>query len=125
MFQRNDENLFNFQATRNGTCYRILLKLKMDKSATFEDVCYNTCVRLSKFPNPLNDSLRSSNKVSDITVLEIEQFHVIKKFQGKKCGSKLIALIFIWAKFLFPSIKKWRGYFTFVQRNTFLYRPWG
>jgi hypothetical protein len=105
IFQGCDENLYNFQATRIGTCYRILLKLKIDQSATFEDVCHRTCVRLSKFPNKLNNPLRSSEKVPDITVLEIEQFHVIKKFQGKKCGSKLIALIFIWAKFLFPSIQ--------------------
>lgn len=84
---------------------RIFVKLQFD--SVFEDVVQNTSVRLSKVPNSRKRALRSSSSAfSNSTILHIDQFHVISKFQRQGCGAKVMGLIFFWAKFYFPTIEK-------------------
>jgi len=84
---------------------RIFVKLQFQSS--FEDVVQNTSVRLSKVPNSAKRALRSNtSEFSHSTVLHIDQFHVINKFQRQGCGAKVLGLIFVWAKTIYPTIDK-------------------
>lgn len=104
--QGKESSVFIFELHKSNNCFRIQFQMKPDEESPFEDVNGNTSVRFKTIPNPLNNGLRSRKVHQDVTLLHLDQLHILKKFQRKQCGTKLLALLFIWVKYTFSDVKK-------------------
>jgi hypothetical protein len=100
-------SFFVLKVTKCSSFFRIDLQLKTDESCNYETVNHNTSVRLSQIPNPVN-RLRCSTSSDDTYDynFHLDQLHILKKFQRKGCGTKLMALILFWMRMEFPRVHK-------------------
>ena len=92
---------FIFSALRSGCNIRLSLRCQMKEN--FEEIVHNTSLRLTFVSSPKNKT-RGNKIESDISVICLDQLHVIKKFQGQGYGTKLIAIIIAWLSFDFTDI---------------------
>lgn len=101
----NEKESTGFKLTieKAKSCYRIKFQVECESN---QEVNGNTSVRLINIPNPGSSGPRSRKTLPDIYVLHLDQLHILKKFQRKEYGTKLMALILTWAKHSFPEIKK-------------------
>jgi GNAT superfamily N-acetyltransferase len=101
----NDVSFFKLITLQSSNQYRFELKLKSKKKPVYETVNYHTGVRLREIPNPNNRS-RSNKTHANLKILYLDQLHVLKEFQRQRCGTKLMSLILIWAKYINLNVSK-------------------
>lgn len=101
-----DVSRFIFRTRKTKCFYRIFVQMKFQGSEVFEDVIQNTSVRFSTVKSSVNRVRRSNKMQNNSTILQIDQFHVLNKFQRQGIGARVLSLLFLWTKLNFPFIKK-------------------
>lgn len=101
-----EKSNFVLSTMQTSKFIRIFVKLKNHSDPKFEDILHNTSVRFLEIPASIERSRRSKKNDCISTVLRIDQFHVLSKFQRQGCGSKVMGIIFVWIKAFFPMIRK-------------------
>jgi hypothetical protein len=101
-------SLFQFTTIQSSSIFRLSVKFRSECSTDcpFEDAIQNTSVRVSNIKFSKKRSSRSNKGNYDHSILNVDQFHVLSKFQRKGYGAKVMALIFVWTKLTQPLIRK-------------------
>jgi GNAT superfamily N-acetyltransferase len=98
----NGSSDFYFSAFQTGC--NIRLNLQCEISSNMKDIIFNTSLRLPKHANPKKRTRKRKSLIYE-PIVYLDQLHVIKEFQGKGFGTKLIAILITWLSFEFPNIR--------------------